>query len=230
MLEHKPTSKTLLRETLFIKRAVNGGSTNAEHACTSTSRHEKSVLQKATELSSIQNYSPTSLALMFLLFSHFGWLWEVALTFFETGLLDNRGMFHGPWLPIYGVGGILMLLLFKQFYKKPIIYFALCVLVCGIVEYATSWLLEMLLSTTWWDYSQMFLNLHGRIYLGGLLLFAAVGCITIYFFAPRVHNKVMSLSKKTRIALCVFFGIIFIIDMFFSFTSPNMGFGASMIP
>ena len=43
--------------------------------------------------------------LLFFLFSAAGWLWEILLTVFTTGRWVNRGMLHGPWLPVYGVGG-----------------------------------------------------------------------------------------------------------------------------
>ena len=46
--------------------------------------------------------------LLFFLFSAAGWAWEVLLTACTTGQWVNRGMLHGPWLPVYGVGGVLL--------------------------------------------------------------------------------------------------------------------------
>ena len=46
--------------------------------------------------------------LLFLFFSAAGWIWEVLLTACATGMWVNRGMLHGPWLPVYGVGGVLI--------------------------------------------------------------------------------------------------------------------------
>ena len=49
--------------------------------------------------------------LLFFILSGAGWLWEVAFVGLSTGVLVNRGFLHGPWLPVYGVGGLLFLLL-----------------------------------------------------------------------------------------------------------------------
>ena len=47
--------------------------------------------------------------LLFFLFSAAGWVWEVALGVVTTGQVINRGFLRGPWLPVYGVGGVLLL-------------------------------------------------------------------------------------------------------------------------
>ena len=69
------------------------------------------------------NHQPSvtwsSLVLIFFTFSVIGWLWEVSLHLFGDGVFVNRGFFHGPWLPIYGTGGILVIVLLKRFAKKP---------------------------------------------------------------------------------------------------------------
>ena len=49
--------------------------------------------------------------LLFFILSGAGWLWEVVFVGLSTGTLVNRGFLHGPWLPVYGVGGLLFLLL-----------------------------------------------------------------------------------------------------------------------
>ena len=62
--------------------------------------------------------------LMFFVLSISGWVWEVVLHFLRYGELINRGVLHGPWLPIYGSGGILILLLLNKLRKYPIAEFA----------------------------------------------------------------------------------------------------------
>ena len=52
-----------------------------------------------------------TLALLFFLFSAAGWLWEMLFVGAATGRLVNRGVLHGPWLPVYGTGGVLIVLL-----------------------------------------------------------------------------------------------------------------------
>ena len=52
-----------------------------------------------------RTYSASSLILLFFIFSGMGWIWEVILHIIEDGMIINRGVLAGPWLPIYGAGG-----------------------------------------------------------------------------------------------------------------------------
>ena len=49
------------------------------------------------------------LILVFFVVSAIGWLWEVFAVWFLSGTLGDRGFLHGPWLPIYGCGSVLMI-------------------------------------------------------------------------------------------------------------------------
>ncbi|MGO5028330.1 putative ABC transporter permease [Candidatus Agathobaculum pullicola] len=62
---------------------------------------------------------------LFLVFSIAGWLWEVGLHLLLDGELVNRGTMLGPWLPIYGVGGMLSVLLLGRFIARPLAVFTL---------------------------------------------------------------------------------------------------------
>lgn len=43
-----------------------------------------------------------------------GWLWEVLLFLAKEQHFVNRGFFYGPYLPVYGVGAVLLSILFYQ--------------------------------------------------------------------------------------------------------------------
>ena len=65
-------------------------------------------------------YSIRNYILMFFTFAFIGWFWEVLLHLVGEGKFVNRGTMYGPWLPIYGFGGILILIVLKPLRKKPI--------------------------------------------------------------------------------------------------------------
>lgn len=77
------------------------------------------IAKKRIKIDYNKKYEPTSIILFFFIFSFVGWLWEVGLYLFRDGILVNRGTMYGPWLPIYGVGCTLIVLLtkFKTFRK-----------------------------------------------------------------------------------------------------------------
>ncbi len=104
--------------------------------------------------------------LYFFFYSAVGWLGESIYCSIGERKLINRGFLTGPMCPIYGTGTlVLSVCLYKPFYDKPIIVFFLGILLCDIVEYFTSYIMEKLFNARWWDYTEEFLNLHGRICL-----------------------------------------------------------------
>lgn len=127
-------------------------------------------------LQCMRRYSIPTLILMFFIFSFLGWCWEVGIHLIEDGVFVNRGVLHGPWLPIYGSGSILILTLLYRFRRNPGLMFVATVVLCGVIEYFTSVYLEYMHNgMKWWDYSGYFLNLDGRICGEGLLIFGLGG-------------------------------------------------------
>lgn len=62
--------------------------------------------------------------LFFFVCAFIGWIWEIILTLIQTGNIVNRGVLHGPWLPIYGFGGVGILLLVGHLRKYPPLVFS----------------------------------------------------------------------------------------------------------
>lgn len=187
---------------------------------------EESITVTA-ESADTTRYTFDNLILMFFIFSGIGWVWEVIYIGFTEGVVANRGMFHGPWLPIYGVGGVLILLLLGRFKQHPIMVFILAMLLCGSIEYLTAVGIEFLFRCRWWDYSTKFMNLHGRICLEGLLLFGISGACAVCKGGPALQAAIMRINPGLRKFLRIFLSICFIIDFAVSLIFPNMGIGVT---
>ena len=172
-----------------------------------------------------QSYSLSSYILLFFAFSMMGWIWEVCLTLFSEGIFVNRGALFGPWLPIYGSGGVLILFLLQKVRNRPGITFILTMLICGIVEYGTALYLETFKHLKWWDYTGYFFNIHGRVCLEGLLFFGIGGLAFIYILAPFLVNIFRKWNSKLVKILCVFLVCFLICDFLYSSKHPNTGNG-----
>ena len=175
-----------------------------------------------------RKYSFVSLVELFFTYSLVGWLWEVFYYIVSTGMLVNRGTMHGPWLPIYGCGGILIILLLKPLRDKPVWLFIGATTVCGVVEYTTAWALETFLHKKWWDYTGYFLNIHGRVCFEGLLVFGMAGMAFTYVFSPMLDDLYQKMGMKSRKILCAVLIILFLADLVWSVISPNTGAGITM--
>lgn len=122
--------------------------------------------------------------LVFFLFSLAGWCMEVTLKFIQYHRFINRGFLIGPYCPIYGWGAVTVTVLVGGLLAREGTYgetFLAGMVICGALEYFTSWYMEKAFHARWWDYSQKPMNLHGRIWIGNLLLFggASVGIVKL---------------------------------------------------
>lgn len=166
-------------------------------------------------------YGILNYILLFFTFSCVGWIWEVALHLVQTGALVNRGTMLGPWLPIYGSGGVLVLLLLRRCFHKPVLTFFASMAVCSVIEYASSWYLEATTGLRWWDYSSYFLNLNGRICLEGAIIFGVGCCAAIYFIAPNLGKLYDKIPRTPKFAVCLVLVALFGCDFLWSKEHPN---------
>lgn len=88
---------------------------------------------------------------------------EVVCKLIQFRRFINRGFLIGPYCPIYGFGSVLIGLLLSRYAGEPLVVFILAMVVCGTLEYVTSYLMEKLFHARWWDYSDKRFNLNGRI-------------------------------------------------------------------
>ncbi len=174
-----------------------------------------------------KDYDLKTYILFFMTFSIIGYLWEVFLHLLSDGTFVNRGTMHGPWLPIYGTGGVLILFLLKKYRDNPLCLFLATFFLCGIVEYGTAWYLETFKHLKYWDYTGYFLNIKGRICLEGLLVFGLGGCGFTYIVAPVLDNFYKKFNVKILNIFCIVFLLLFSTDFIYSSFYPNMGSGIS---
>lgn len=187
---------------------------------------EKEKDVKAGHINYMRRYSPISLILIFFVFCVTGWVWEVSLHLVGDGTFVNRGMLHGPWIPIYGAGSLLILTLLYRLRRKPILEFTAIVILSGVIEYMTSYYTECLFNgKKWWDYQGYFLNLDGRICAESLLTFGIGGMILVYLIAPMLDNYLRKMKTQIAVPLCVILLSLFMIDQVYSFINPNTGHG-----
>ncbi|SHH14157.1 putative ABC transporter permease [Clostridium grantii] len=139
-----------------------------------------------------------SLLFQFLIYGYVGWIWESSYVSFKQKKVINRGFLHGPIIPIYACSIITILLSVESIQSLlPTINWIriiTCIIyigfVCTLWEYTVSYLLEMIFSTRWWDYSGRRYNLNGRVALGISFGWSIGGFLIWYFINPLVEKLI----------------------------------------
>lgn len=150
--------------------------------------------------------------LMFLLYSFLGWIMETVYCMVIDKKFVNRGFLIGPVCPIYGFGGILIIFFLSKYKEDTLVLFCMAVIICAILEYFTSYILEKIFKTRWWDYSEKKYNLNGRISLDTMIAFGVLAILMVYFINPFVMNILNKANSSILKIVTVFFFVIFVID------------------
>ena len=150
--------------------------------------------------------------LLFFIYSFLGWCLEVGCKLISDHKFVNRGFLIGPYCPIYGCGALIMTILLNKYLSDPITLFIMIVLCCSILEYFTSYFLEKIYHTRWWDYSNYKFNINGRICLETMIPFGIFGLLIMYKINPFFINIINKIPINLAIILSVILIIIFIID------------------
>ena len=166
----------------------------------------------------VRKYDFLSLVFLFHVFSILGWLAETAGHLLANGTLSDSFDPFLPWLPLYGIYGTIIILFIKKLSDRPVLVFLVNFLVYTVEEYAASLLIESALGLQPWDYSGYFLNLSGRVYVGGSVSVALFGCAFLYYIAPRCADHFLKLKKIWRFLLCFVLTVLFIADIALALT------------
>lgn len=157
--------------------------------------------------------------LIFFIYAFAGWCLESIGGIFNPKVKKfiNRGFLIGPYCPVYGIGVVLVSILLKKYTNDIPALFFLSLLICGVLEYFTGYIMEKFFNARWWDYSSKKFNINGRVCLDTLLPFGIVAVLIINKINPLMLEGLNKLSNITLHIISVILSITFIIDFIISF-------------
>ncbi len=161
-------------------------------------------------------YSIASYFLYFIIISVCGWFMEITLQLVQKHKFADRGFLIGPYCPIYGMGALLITIVLTDLKEHPFALFCVAIVICAVLEYSTSYVMEKLFHARWWDYSNEKYNINGRICLETIIPFGLLGLLLIYIVNPFIFNGLANVPQTmlniVAITLAVFFAIDFAIS------------------
>ena len=155
--------------------------------------------------------------LLFIIYSNIGWLIEVVKTKFDDKKWVNRGFLIGPYCPIYGISAIVMVNYLTHYKGDIVTIFILALFICSFAEYMTSYVMEKLFNTRWWDYTDKKFNLEGRICLKNCFYFGLLGVLLVYIVNPMFVRILNNINDGNLRIIGIIALVYFIFDYVLSF-------------
>lgn len=143
---------------------------------------------------------------LFMLYSFIGWIYETIIFSLEEGHFINRGFNFGPYIPIYGFGAVIIMIIISRFIAepdksnkfniRPLKIFLLILILSTFAELIGSYIMEYTLGLVLWDYSNEWMNFQGRISPRTSFIFAAGGTAVFYTIQPLGKKLIDRISVK----------------------------------
>lgn len=150
---------------------------------------------------------------IFVIGSLFGYLLEIIVALLQYGHFVNRqGVLYGPFIPIYGVGAVMLLFINKKA-EKVLYVFLLGMIVGGFVEYIASFMQEFLFGTVSWDYSKLPYNFGGRTSMLHMSYWGILSVIFAIMVNPILDKITPYLNKKEFKYFTVLVAIFMVINI-----------------
>ncbi|MBO7356966.1 MAG: hypothetical protein J6U37_00370 [Lachnospiraceae bacterium] len=162
-------------------------------------------------------YSLTQIIFFFYCYCFIGWIIESTYVSVRTRKLTNRGFMRGPFIPIYGFGGLVMLLAGTPLLKWPVLVFFAGMISASALEYVTGAAMEAIFKVRYWDYSNEKFNLNGHICLFTSICWGLLSVALDYFIHKPIEKLSEMLMGKPLEAIVNIISIYFIVDLTLSF-------------
>lgn len=163
------------------------------------------------------DYTITQWLFFFYFYCFFGWIFESTYVSIKSRKFVNRGFMRGPFLPIYGSGAIMMLVVSMPFQDNLVLtYFAGCVGATAL-ELVTGIAMESLFKVRYWDYSNQRFNYKGHICLSSTIAWGFLTILMTEFLHKGVERLILAVPYGIVTALTAVVSVYIIVDFTLSF-------------
>ena len=163
------------------------------------------------------HYSVSQWLFFFYVYSFCGWCIESAYVSVRMKKLTNRGFMRGPFLPLYGSGALMMLVVSMPFQDNIVeTYLAGC-LGATVLEYITGVTMEALFKVRYWDYSDKKFNFQGHVCLGTTLSWGFLTILMTEIVHVPVEKLMLAVPGRILIVVTIIVTVIIVSDFVLAF-------------
>lgn len=163
------------------------------------------------------SYTMAQWLFFFYFYCFFGWCFESSYVSLKKRQPVNRGFIRGPFLPLYGSGAVMMLLVSMPFQHNLLLtYIAGCIGATAL-EYVTGVVMEALFKVRYWDYSNQKFNFQGQICLSSTLAWGGLTILMTRVVHKPVEGLVFAIPEGVLSVVTFVLTIYIVADFTLSF-------------
>lgn len=162
-------------------------------------------------------YSIIQWLFFFYFYCFFGWIFESTYVSLKSRKFVNRGFMRGPFLPIYGSGAIMMLVVSMPFQDNIFLTYIAGCIGATVLELVTGIAMEALFKVRYWDYSNQKFNYKGHICLSSTIAWGFLTILMTEFLHKGVEKIVFTIPAMVVNTVTVIVTVYIIVDFTLSF-------------
>ncbi len=162
------------------------------------------------------HYEWYELLFLFFIFCNIGWIIESSIESLYRRRFINRGFLNGPYIPIYGFGGMTILICCMPFQHNGFLVYIVGVLSCTALEFFVGWVMETIFQKQFWDYSMLKFTYKNRISLIPSLFWGLLSLFLVYVLYTPVDKLVSIVPDQFAVVYDLVFIIIMTADIIVS--------------
>ena len=163
------------------------------------------------------SYSIVQWLFFFYLCCFFGWCFESTYVSVKSRKLVNRGFMRGPFLPLYGSGAIMMLVVSAPFQDNLLLTYIAGVIGATALEYVTGVMMEALFKVRYWDYSDQPFNYKGHICLSSSVAWGFLTILMTRVIHKPIEQFVLAIPMRTLACVTGIMTVYIVADFTLSF-------------
>lgn len=153
----------------------------------------------------------------FYFYCFFGWVFESTYVSTKKRHFVNRGFMRGPFLPLYGSGAIMMLIVSAPYKDNLVLVYVSGCIGATVLEYVTGVVMEALFKVRYWDYSRQPFNFQGHICLGSSLAWGGLTIFMTQFLHKPVESLVLAVPVEILGPVTFVLTLVIVVDFSLSF-------------
>lgn len=163
------------------------------------------------------SYTVEEWLLFFYIYCVFGWCFESTYVSIRTGHPVNRGFMQAPFLPLYGSGAILLLIIGNVFANSILFTYIFSCIGATLLEFFTGQTMESVFKIKYWDYSRQPFNIQGHVCLMSSLFWGVLGIFLTRVLHVPIEDFVLGVPGQVKVFIVIVITAVLAGDFALSF-------------